>query len=755
MALTLEALFNPDYYLALYPDVVNAIASGFVTSALEHYTIYGQREERSPSPFFDSGYYLQLYPDVRDAIAIGFVESAADHYVTYGAAENRNPSLFFNSNDYLTFYPDVRNAIASGFVNSAAEHYFRYGINENRNPDLLFDANYYVTVYSDVRDAIASGFVKNAAEHYFRYGINENRNPSDLFDVNYYLTPDVQQAIATGFVKNAVEHFKLYGEAENRSPTPLFNVKDYLDRYPDVEDAIESGFVKNAFTHFALYGQDESRFGFNSQPIANADTSTLLAETSLTFNVLANDSDRNGDILSLKEVTSSPDGTIVWTPNGDITYTPSPGFSGITNFTYTVTDQYGAAASATVNLTINPRTFSNPTPNTDERFGWTVATGGTTLAIGAPGDQSSSGAPGAVYLFNRNTGTLLQRLDNPTAANDDEFGYSTTILSDGTVVVGAPLDDAGGTDAGAVHFFNPTTAAVRTVTNPNPSEGGELGHSLAALGTSVVAGIPEEEVNNITNAGAVVVIDSATGAITRTIVNPTPGPNSDDRFGWAIATSGDSILIGAPGDDTLGVDAGAVYRYDGTTLPTFTNPNPSPFNVQFLGQTVAQLGDGFGFAIAASNNRVLVGAPGENGGRGAAYLYDSVTGALLRTFQSPATSVGYTVTSNSFGIPISITNVKTFGFSVGLMGNDVLVGAPLDETGDGAVYRFNSETGELLETIKNPTETTGFSYDFQLGSSTIPLNNIQGFGFSLASLGNDILLGEPGDSVGVGAAHLV
>ncbi|HEY9749820.1 MAG TPA: Ig-like domain-containing protein [Allocoleopsis sp.] len=720
MALTLEALLDPSYYLALYPDVQDAIAQGVFQNALNHYTLYGQRENRAPNPLFDPNYYLQQNPDVQNAVETGIFQSAAEHYALFGAAENRKFSLLFDRDYYLNAYPDVKNAVDTGSFKSAAEHYFLYGAAENRSPSSLFDSNYYLTLY-----------------------------------------PDVKNAVEQKVFKNALEHFELFGETEKRSPSPLFNPQDYLNRYSDVKDAVEQKIFKSAFVHFMLYGQAESRFGFNSQPTANADTFSLLGGNSLTFNVLANDSDRNGDSFSLINVTSPSHGTITSAANGAITYTPDAGFSGNESLTYTVADQYGATASATVNLTVNPRTLSNPGPTADDRFGWAVAAGGDTLVIGAPKDHWVGGTPGAAYVFDRSTGTFLRRLDNPTAANDDQFGFSTTVLSNGTIVVGAPLDDAGGADAGAVHFFNPTTGAVQTVTNPKPSEGGEFGHALAALGTSVVVGIPEEEVinpttnTNITNAGAVVVIDSATGNITRTIENPTPGADPDDRFGWAIATSGNTLLIGAPGDDTLGKDAGAIYRYNGNTLTTFNNPNPTPFNFQVLGQTVAQIGDGFGFAIAASNNRILIGAPGQNGGKGAAYLYDSITGNLLQTFQSPNTSVGYTVTYNGLGFPLSLPGVKTFGFSVGLIGNDVLVGAPLDEAGDGAVYRFNSETGELIETLKNPTETTGFSYDFQLGSYTFPLTNIQGFGFSLAIAGNDFLVGEPGDSTGVGVAHFV
>lgn len=55
-----------------------------------------------------------------------------------------------------------------------------------------------------------------------------------------------------------------------------------------------------------------------------------------------------------------------------------------------------------------------------------------------------------------------------------------------------------------------------------------------------------------------------------TIPNPFPAP--EDGFGFAVASRGNDILVGAPADDTNGTNSGAAYLFDGTTgdrLQTF------------------------------------------------------------------------------------------------------------------------------------------------------------------------------------------
>jgi hypothetical protein len=205
--------------------------------------------------------------------------------------------------------------------------------------------------------------------------------------------------------------------------------------------------------------------------------------------------------------------------------------------------------------------------------------------------------------------------------------------------------------------------------------------------------------------------------LAQTYRNPAPSPEA--QFGYSVAALHDNVLIGAPFDDVAGTDAGAVFLFDGKTgnlLRTFRSPNP-----------VA--GDWFGIAVSAVGNNVLVGALGDDTGArdaGAAYLFDGGSGALLHTFQKANPTEG-----------------DWFGGAVAAMGNNVLVGAPLDHASGkeaGAAYLFEGTTGALLRTFQKQTPQEG-----------------DWFGVSLAASSSRVLVGAMLDDTGAkdtGAAYL-
>ena len=131
---------------------------------------------------------------------------------------------------------------------------------------------------------------------------------------------------------------------------------------------------------------------------------------------------------------------------------------------------------------------------------------------------------------------------------------------------------------------------------------------------------------------------------------------------------GDDVLIGSPSDNTAGPGAGAVYLFDGTTGTQdeiFNNPHPA-------------LPTGFGSAVAAVGQNVLIGAPQDSTagpGAGAAFLFNGNTGLLLTSFAQPDGAGG------------------GFGTSVAGTGTTALIGAPdanLGQANAGAAYLFDA-----------------------------------------------------------------
>jgi hypothetical protein len=388
------------------------------------------------------------------------------------------------------------------------------------------------------------------------------------------------------------------------------------------------------------------------------------------------------------------------------------------------------------------QTFNNPTPAISDNFGNSLAISGDNALIGASGDDTGGDNAGSAYLFDITNGTLLQTFNNPTPAGGDFFG-SSLAMSGNNALVGAPYDATGGVNAGSAYLFDITTGTLlQTFNNPTPASFDSFGFSVAISGNNALIGALGDDTGG-DNAGSAYLFDITTGTLLQTINNPTPG--GDDSFGNSVAISGNNALIGAPGDNTGGVDAGSAYLFDittGTLLQTFNNPTPDV--------PASSLGDFFGDSVAISGNNALIGAYGDNTGgddAGSAYLFDVTTGTLLQTFNNPT--------------PEGDDN---FGYSVAISGNNALIGAYQDETGGadagnafpfdlttgsppqpkpGSAYLFDITTGTLLQTINNPTPGGDDNFD--------------SFGNSVAISGNNALIGAPGDETGgvnAGSAYL-
>src|SRR5437762_5105249 len=93
----------------------------------------------------------------------------------------------------------------------------------------------------------------------------------------------------------------------------------------------------------------------NDAPVAHDDSYSLAEDTTLTVAapaVLANDSDADGDTLSVAALVSGPaHGSLALNPNGALTYTPAANFNGTDSFTYKVNDGQGDNNVATATLT--------------------------------------------------------------------------------------------------------------------------------------------------------------------------------------------------------------------------------------------------------------------------------------------------------------------------------------------------------------------------------------------------------------------
>ncbi|MEZ5684838.1 MAG: Ig-like domain-containing protein [Paracoccaceae bacterium] len=103
----------------------------------------------------------------------------------------------------------------------------------------------------------------------------------------------------------------------------------------------------------------------NDAPVAEDDTASTNYMSPVTIPVLANDSDIDGDTLSILGTPASADGDVVVNGDGSLTFTPAAGFSGVAEISYTVTDGNGGTDTATVYVTVGQNPLDGIVEGTD------------------------------------------------------------------------------------------------------------------------------------------------------------------------------------------------------------------------------------------------------------------------------------------------------------------------------------------------------------------------------------------------------
>lgn len=228
---------------------------------------------------------------------------------------------------------------------------------------------------------------------------------------------------------------------------------------------------------------------------------------------------------------------------------------------------------------------------------------------------------------------------------------------------------------------------------------------------------------------------SALEPVIQKLYPPAPPAAQTPSFGKAVAMTERFILIGDPGDDTKGNNAGAAYVHDAKTgkrLRKLLASDGEPNHV-------------FGTSVAVSGNLVVVGATGADNGRGAVYVFDLKKGTEIRKL----------VGVRSQPIDTDTGRPDLFGFCVALDGTIALIGSPGDDEASlgidcGSVYAMDVLTGRLVSGPVNG------EVKIQLPATVADDNDL--FGSSVAISGNVGAIGAPGDSGFLpdrtGAVHL-
>ena len=369
--------------------------------------------------------------------------------------------------------------------------------------------------------------------------------------------------------------------------------------------------------------------------------------------------------------------------------------------------------------------LNSPSPDPNDQFGISVAVSGTRVVVGAWLDDTGANNAGSAYIYELTSATPTVpafTLNNPAPAPSDDFGRSVA-LSGTRVIVGAFQDVTAGIVTGSAYVYDLTgitpTNPVHTLTKPNPSVGGQFGWAVALSGARAIVSNPTDNIS----AGIAYSyhLAGATPTVPEAILND-PSPATADYFGTATAMFGKLLVVGATGDDTGFNNAGRAYVYDLDNLENGLPPSPL---AELDNPTPAQ-DDNFGVAVAISGTRVVVGASADDFGAvnaGSAYVFELAGGGpplLIATLNNPAPAVA-----------------DFFGEAVAMFGTRIVVGASLDnavgsDTGTAYLYDLASPTPTFPAlTLTNPTPA---SLDY--------------FGSSIAIDGNRIVIGAYGDDFG-------
>lgn len=380
----------------------------------------------------------------------------------------------------------------------------------------------------------------------------------------------------------------------------------------------------------------------------------------------------------------------------------------------------------------------------DDGFSFSLDLDGDMLVVGASGEDTGGSAAGSAYLFRRNSDGAdhwgqVKILRASDAQASDRFGASVAISGD--VVVVASINEDGGTgspisNAGAVYLYSRNQGGddawgqVKILRASDSQVGDRFGWSVSIDEDTLIVGASEEDGGDSDpagNAGAAYIFERHLGGMDnwgeRQILHAS-NFGSDDYFGYSVAVTGDTAVVGAyfedggPGDPTWDVGAAYVFERDQGgvdnwgELKTLRPSNGGQF-------------DEFGTSVAAYQDYILVGSPSKDANSivnsGSAYLYWRDQGGVNSWGQLKILMASDAQASDSFG------------FSVTIEGNMAVVGSYKKDGGSGnpmtdagTVYTFRRDQGGLnhwgeLQILRAPDAQSSdwFGYDVALSGETI------------------------------------
>jgi hypothetical protein len=335
-----------------------------------------------------------------------------------------------------------------------------------------------------------------------------------------------------------------------------------------------------------------------------------------------------------------------------------------------------------------------------DKIGEKVAISGDTVILGAPLDDDAGTDAGAAYIYTRSGGTwtLEQKLQTSDAqANDGDNGMAFAISGD-TAVIGTQDEDSTALSAGSIYVFTrsgTTWTEQQKIQASDAAENDRFGVSVGIDGDTIVVGAQYED-DTDSNAGSIYVFTRSGTTWTQQQKIQPSDVAAYDEFGTAVAIDGDTIIAGSIWDDDVNSGSGSAY--------IFTRSGTTWTQQQKLTPSVSEGGSRFGTAVSINGDTAVVGVPFENvssvADAGVVYIF---------------TRSGTTWTEQQrIAHPTPGAN-DHFGKSVDIDVNNVIIGAenidsPSSNSGKAYIYKRTGTTWNQYAVLQasNTDENDGF-----------------------------------------------